>query len=67
MFEVPMFVWVIASVSYCLWAVSRFIEQVSDTKSEVRYREENQQRMQIDRERFELEKEEKLKSNRRRR
>lgn len=56
MFEVPMFVWVIASASYFMWATAKLIEQVSDAKSEIGYREENRQRMRLDRERFDLEK-----------
>lgn len=64
MFEVPMFVWMIASISYFMWATARLIEQVSDAKSEVGYRKETDQRMRIEREKFELEKADKPKRRR---
>lgn len=64
MFEVPMFVWILGSIAYFMWAVSRLISSISDARDQSGYREDNKQRaketaqrIRIDAERWALEKE----------
>lgn len=64
MFEVPMFVWVFVSVGYFIWAISKLIMAIGESRDQAGYREDSKaraketvQQTRINDERWALEKE----------